>query len=197
MNLRIHHFLAESRANGPGKRCVLWVQGCSLGCSGCFNPQTHAFGDGQVVPVDEVFGWIRDHAHLVQGLTVTGGEPLQQAAGVAALLRRVKTETQLSILLLTGFSWAEIEQLERIGSRVMAEACRQILDDSDVIIAGPYRHDKRLARGLLGSANKTVHFRSTRYGPADLALVPPAEIQIAKDGSILMTGIDPLQLGFA
>ncbi|NJO00209.1 MAG: 4Fe-4S cluster-binding domain-containing protein, partial [Anaerolineales bacterium] len=38
--LRLHQFLPQSRVNGPGLRAVLWVQGCSLGCPGCFNPQT-------------------------------------------------------------------------------------------------------------------------------------------------------------
>ncbi len=41
MTLRLHAFLPRSRANGPGWRSVVWVQGCSLGCAGCFNPQTH------------------------------------------------------------------------------------------------------------------------------------------------------------
>ena len=41
MTLRLHAFLPRSRANGPGWRSVVWVQGCSLGCPGCFNPQTH------------------------------------------------------------------------------------------------------------------------------------------------------------
>ena len=35
--MRLHHFLPHSRANGSGIRAVLWVQGCSLACPGCFN----------------------------------------------------------------------------------------------------------------------------------------------------------------
>ena len=53
--LRLHAFLPRSRANGPGVRAVIWVQGCSLGCPGCFNPQTHAFSGGEVVTVEELF----------------------------------------------------------------------------------------------------------------------------------------------
>jgi len=41
--LNIHSILNESRANGPGKRFVIWVQGCDIACDGCFNPETHSF----------------------------------------------------------------------------------------------------------------------------------------------------------
>ena len=40
--LNLHALLPRSRANGPGVRLVLWFQGCTLGCPGCFNPTTHA-----------------------------------------------------------------------------------------------------------------------------------------------------------
>ena len=56
--LRLHQFLPASRANGPGLRAVLWVQGCSLGCPGCFNPQTHPFNEGQPVPVENLVSQI-------------------------------------------------------------------------------------------------------------------------------------------
>ena len=39
----IHALLHASHVNGPGNRAVVFVQGCRLGCAGCWNPQTHAF----------------------------------------------------------------------------------------------------------------------------------------------------------
>ena len=53
-SLRLHAFLPCSRTNGPGTRTVIWAQGCSLGCPGCFNPQTHPPSGGQAIPVAEV-----------------------------------------------------------------------------------------------------------------------------------------------
>jgi len=47
--LRVHHFLPRSHANGPGVRAVLWAQGCSLACPGCFNADTHALTGGERV----------------------------------------------------------------------------------------------------------------------------------------------------
>ncbi len=40
----LHAFVPASRAkNGPGLRAVIYFQGCSLHCAGCWNPDTHKF----------------------------------------------------------------------------------------------------------------------------------------------------------
>ena len=110
--LRLHHFLSRSRANGPGVRAVIWVQGCTLACPGCFNAPTHPKAGGEgFVSVDELFARIVALGHTIEGITISGGEPLQQLEPVAALIRRVKAETKLSVVLFTGFYWSELEQI--------------------------------------------------------------------------------------
>ena len=37
--INTHDFLAVSEVNGPGKRSVLWVQGCCFDCPCCFNQE--------------------------------------------------------------------------------------------------------------------------------------------------------------
>ena len=39
----VHGFVPVSRANGPGRRAVLWFQGCTLNCPGCWNQASHPF----------------------------------------------------------------------------------------------------------------------------------------------------------
>lgn len=39
----LHAFVPASRANGPGLRAVIYFQGCSLNCAGCWNPTSHKF----------------------------------------------------------------------------------------------------------------------------------------------------------
>ena len=39
--LNIATTMTRSRANGPGVRAVIWVQGCTIGCPGCYNNFTH------------------------------------------------------------------------------------------------------------------------------------------------------------
>jgi anaerobic ribonucleoside-triphosphate reductase activating protein len=182
--LHLHQFLPYSRANGPGARAVLWTQGCSLGCPGCYNPQTHPFAGGEVIAVDALCGRLTALADMVEGLTVSGGEPLQQRPALFALLRRLRAETALSVLLFTGYTWDEVQ---RLPEAVALLAC------IDVLIAGRYDAARHLARGLRGSANKTVHFLTERYTAADLEAVPAAEVVIAADGQIVVSGIDPIQ----
>jgi anaerobic ribonucleoside-triphosphate reductase activating protein len=188
--LLIHDFIDSSRANGPGQRAVLWLQGCALSCPGCFNPQTHTFHSGQVESVSTLFERIRRLEEHIQRLTVSGGEPLHQIGPLTALLQRVRLETRLSILLFSGYTWEEIQSLRGAAS---------LLAQLDVLIAGRYQAGQGLrndvgsaASGLLGSANKTVHLLTDRYNMGNLREVPEAEVILTPQGEILVTGIRPL-----
>jgi len=180
--LRVHGFLPVSLANGPGARAVVWVQGCSLGCPGCFNPKTHPPTGGELVPVDDLFGRFAVLGDRIEGVTVSGGEPLEQCGPLARFLRMVKARTSLSVIVFTGLTWAEVKTLEDAAD---------LLSHIDVLIAGRYEAARRLARDLRGSANQTVHFLSDRYRPTDLGAVPPAEVVIDKGGRVAMSGVEP------
>lgn len=200
-NLRIHQFLPLSYANGPGARAVLWVQGCTLACPGCFNAPTHPQASGQIISVDALFECTFALKDTIEGITISGGEPLQQQTAVAALLRRIKAETALSVVLFTGFSWAEIEKFKLkpqppVGGRSVAQLQKYplaLLDDVDVLIAGRYDERQHIARDLRGSANKTSYFLTNRYTAADFDTIAPAEVVITPEGDIIMSGIDPLK----
>lgn len=181
--LRMHQFLPFSRANGPGVRAVLWVRGCSLECPGCFNADTHPFVGGERVSVDDLFQRIAALSNSIEGITVSGGEPLQQRRPLLALLQRVRWETPLSVVLFSGYTWQEVQR--------MADA-EALLACVDVLIAGPYKASQRLARDLRGSANKTVHFFTNRYTMTDLHSVPSAEVIITAEGEVVVSGIDPI-----
>lgn len=181
--LRIHHIEPISRANGPGLRTVIWFQGCTLGCPGCFNPQTHPFEGGEVWTVEGLLQAILPFADRSEGLTLSGGEPLQQGEGLVDFLSQVRRRTPWSVILFTGYTWKEVQTLP------WGQA---VLDHVDVVIAGRYQAKRRLARGLLGSANKTVHFLTSRYSMADLERVPDSEVMIDSSGMVHISGIDPL-----
>lgn len=180
--LRIYDFEPFSRANGPGVRAVIWVQGCWLNCPGCFNPETHPFEGGELLSTDELFQRIVALSDSIEGISVSGGEPLQQRRPLLALLQRVRQETPLSILLFSGYPWGEIQQMPEAD---VLRAC------VDVLIAGPYDPSQHLGRGLRGSANQTVHFLTDRYTMDDLRPVPPAEVIITAEGEIIVSGVDP------
>ncbi|MEW5872051.1 MAG: 4Fe-4S single cluster domain-containing protein [Chloroflexota bacterium] len=188
VHLRVHHFQPESRANGPGCRAVLWVQGCTLGCLGCFNPGTHDPRGGDLWAVDDLVVRLAALQTHIQGLTVSGGEPLQQPKALFILLQRLRAAMQLSVLVFTGFTWEEVQRLPN-GPAILAHI--------DVLIAGRYDASQRLAHGLLGSVNQRVHFLTGRYSPAELAGVPEAEVTITPQGELWLSGIAPLNFDSA
>jgi anaerobic ribonucleoside-triphosphate reductase activating protein len=174
---RVHAIEPRSRANGPGTRFVLWFQGCTLGCAGCFNPGTHAVG-GREVAIDTIdFG-------DAEGISLSGGEPMQQPEAALALLRRARARG-LSTLMFSGYTRAEIEA-HPLGPAVLAEL--------DVLIDGRYVAADRLATGLRGSANQRIQLLTDRYALADVEATPVAEIRIGRDGQLVLTGVDPLKL---
>ena len=186
-SLRIHAVLPNSRANGPGCRFVIWVQGCSLGCPGCFNPETHAFNGGTLIPIPELSAQIEACGDSIEGITMSGGEPLQQIEGLAELLRTVKAHTDLSVIVFTGFDPDEAASQADWPKDIWSGLI-------DVLISGRYDASHRLARGLQGSSNKRIQFLTDRYRPSDLVQVPEAEIVIGEDGAMIGSGIDPVRL---
>ena len=180
--LRIHLVETSSRANGPGLRAVVWVKGCSLGCPGCFNLETHPTAGATWIPVGQLAEEII-HIPGIEGISVSGGEPFQQAPALAAFLGAIKEKSQLSVLVFSGFTWDEIVRIPRSA---------EILAHIDILLAGRYQAENRLARGLLGSSNKKVYFLTPKYSVGDLVIIPEAEILIGPDGTIISTGINPL-----
>jgi anaerobic ribonucleoside-triphosphate reductase activating protein len=182
--LNLYHIEPLSLANGPGKRSVLWVQGCTLNCPGCFNPQTHPALASKDWPVDRLVKLILERKNEIEGITISGGEPLQQIKPLIELVRKVKDQSDLSILVFSGFTWDEIQRIPGV---------HLLLKQLDVLIAGRYLASKRLASCLIGSSNKTIHFLTERYKMSDLIPVPGAEVLLNPNGEIVLSGIDPLR----
>jgi len=180
VKLAIHAVEPRSRANGPGSRFVVWVQGCTLGCAGCFNPATHAPTTGG----RDIADLVAEIPGDVEGISVSGGEPLQQAPAVAALLAAARSRG-LSTLLFSGYTRDEIEGMPD-GPAVLARL--------DVLVDGRYVAAQRLAAGLRGSANQRIHLITDRYRIEDIERTPVAEVRISPTGEVVLTGVDPLKL---
>ena len=179
MIARVHATEARSRANGPGTRFVIWLQGCTLGCPGCFNPATHPAAGGEQVEVDALLARIPAG---VDGLTLSGGEPFEQPEAACALLAGARARG-LSTLAFSGFT---IEEL-----RERAPAALGLLD---VLVDGRYLARERLGAGLRGSSNQRIHLLSERHTLAEVEATPVAEVRIAPDGAVVLTGVAPVPL---
>jgi anaerobic ribonucleoside-triphosphate reductase activating protein len=134
--------------------------------------------------VDGLWTRIANLGAGIEGITITGGEPLQQAPALLDLLRRIRTQSPLSVILSTGYAWEEVQSLPLAGA---------LLSCIDVLIAGRYDQSRRLAHGLRGSANKTVHYLTNRYSQADILSTPASELILLRDGEVTISGVDPLR----
>ncbi|MBA3499069.1 MAG: radical SAM protein, partial [Deltaproteobacteria bacterium] len=118
------------------------------------------------------------------GLSLSGGEPLQQAAAIVPLLEAARARG-LSTLAFSGYTREEIQALPS-GLEVLAHL--------DVLIDGRYVAAERLATGLRGSANQRILLLTERYSLADVEATPTGEIRISPTGEVVLTGVDPLKL---
>lgn len=182
LTLQVAHRIACSEAEGPYRRYALWVQGCTLGCPGCCNPELFPAAGGvqfTVAALAEELAEAR-RTHGIEGLTVLGGEPLEQLAAVTALCVAARGQG-LGVLVFTGHTLAELES--RVGGGALL-AC------VDTLIDGRFEAGRRdTERRFIGSGNQRLIHRSARY--ADPALWRGAggvELQWAADGRLSVHG---------
>ncbi len=128
-DIAIHAIEKNSLTNGPGNRMVIWVQGCTLNCPGCFNPETHNPLSGNLLSVHSILQQIKDQQKNLEGITISGGEPLQQLPVINTLCQEIKKQTNLGIILLTGFTYTEAQNLFLFNS---------LISTIDLLIAGRF-----------------------------------------------------------
>lgn len=176
--MRINSVLEVSEANGPGKRGVVWVQGCARHCAGCFNKETQNPDKGKDVSIEEIFS--RFDADILEGVTVSGGEPFDQPADLEKLLKKAR-QKGLNTLVYTGYSYEEL-----------ADSMAQVLKLCDYIIDGPYIKDSPSKCRWAGSGNQ--RFLELENGKikkdltANEEYCQTAEIIIDESGNVIVTG---------
>ena len=103
--IRVHDVLPRSSIYGPGERWVLWVQGCTLGCKGCWNVETWSRRTGTERTVASLVSELEAAASAgdLEGISLLGGEPLQQAEPVLELIHAAR-EMGLSVCSIPAMS---------------------------------------------------------------------------------------------
>ena len=173
--LRVHAPLEASGANGPGERVVIWLQGCTLDCPGCWNPATHERAGGFERSVPEIFAWLEAVCSRagVEGLTISGGEPMEQAPALVQLVEQVRGRLpDFSIGLFSGYSEGE---LERGRYRCFPDATafekrglwRRIRRTLDFAVLGCYNALAPASDPLVTSKNERLRLYSDRHSGAD------------------------------
>lgn len=162
MKLRIAQQVRDTEAEGPGVRYAVWVQGCSLRCPGCCNPEmfVHGKGGAELEPAALAAEVLATPG--IEGLSVLGGEPFEQAEGVAELCRLVKAGGK-SVMVYSGYTLDELRAQAKTAPAVQA-----VLDSADLLLDGRYDATKpETTRRWVGSTNQTLHFFTDAYRPDD------------------------------
>lgn len=175
-------------ALGFGRRLGLWVQGCPLACPGCIAKDTWNPEGGIEVGIDDLLQEVRRAIDAgADGLTVSGGEPLQQAAGLASLLRgirRLDFTTPSDVLVYTGYERTELDSAQATVAGL-----------ADVLITGRYLATAPTRRIWRGSANQEMLLLTPlareRYTPfLDYEpAAPPIQIEADADGHAWWVGV--------
>lgn len=178
--------LTCTEAEGPGRRAVLWVQGCNKRCRGCCNPGYLQFVESELVSASSVLDWLENahHAHDLEGVTFLGGEPMLQAQGLAVVAQGAQL-LGLSVMVFSGYTKNELDMLQLPGSN-------QLLRNTDVLVDGPYEENlPERSRRWAGSTNQQFHYLTGRYdsqiessGEVERVL----EVRLRTDGVVFVNG---------
>ena len=141
------------RSLGPGNRLGIWVCGCHRQCPFCANPELQAFEPNRIISVEDAALAIRTflQSQAVDGLTITGGEPFEQADALEAVFAQLEGMLPEDILIFTGYTIEALQ--ERSDSGINA-----LLRRAAVVIDGEYREELNTGSVLRGSDNQRILF---------------------------------------
>lgn len=160
-------------ANGPGIRTTIFVTGCTHRCKGCFNELYMDFNYGTPwteVQTELILKCLKDPS--ISGLTVLGGEPMQNAEGLIPVLTKVRESigrgSEKTIWLYSGYTFEEILADEKKVS---------LLSLCDVLVDGRFVEELKNPRlKFRGSENQRVINVGESLKIGDVVLMPGYEL---------------------
>jgi len=176
--MNIAHIEKQSFIYGPGCRFVIWTQGCSIRCKGCWNQSMWNFTTKQDFAVSELFDQIIEMGKKIEGVTLLGGEPLDQYEETLTLLQ-LCAQAGFSTMLFTGY------ELQEVTQKGMSDIQKYL----DIFITGRYEEATRtLQHQWIGSTNQEIHFLSDRHADYKIKNGNYVEVSIEEDGSLTVLG---------
>lgn len=146
MNMRIAGIVNDSIVDGPGLRLAIFAQGCPHHCPGCHNPESHDFAGGSDMDTEKIIARM-DANPLLDGITLTGGEPFEQP-DACRILADAAHARGLNVWAYSGYTF---EQLCAVPEK------RRLLEACDVLVDGPFLLAERsLDLRFRGSKNQRV-----------------------------------------
>ena len=143
--------------NGEGVRTAVFLSGCTLHCKGCFNYEAWDFNSGEELTsnkIEEIVSSLKPN--YISGLSILGGEPMQNQESVAKLIHAVKEKfSNKTIWIWTGYHLDDIPK---------TEFTNYILNNVDVIVDGPFEIDKTdINLKFRGSSNQRILYKGKDF----------------------------------
>jgi anaerobic ribonucleoside-triphosphate reductase activating protein len=145
MNVAINKVHFPVTTLGFGRRLGIWMQGCSIQCPGCLSRDTWAATTEHQIAVDQLVASCASRLVLADGVTISGGEPFDQAGALAELIQRVRVHCDGDVLVYSGYP------LETLTTRH-----RKIISSIDVLISDPFVAEAGETLALRGSDNQRI-----------------------------------------
>lgn len=144
--IRIAGIQDESIVDGPGIRMVIFTQGCKHYCKDCHNPQTHSFEGGYLIEVEKLVDMLKENP-LLDGITLSGGEPFEQSYECSILAKEAK-KIGLNVVTYTGYTFEEVLKTKKF---------RELLLQTDLLIDGKFElENKSMLLPFRGSTNQRI-----------------------------------------
>jgi anaerobic ribonucleoside-triphosphate reductase activating protein len=179
--MRLAEVLDSSQIYGPGQRTVVWLQGCSIRCPNCWNDELWSFKGGYVEPHTNLID--RAISNNDVGLTLLGGEPLDQATTVLKFIKDAQA-SGLDIVLYTGYELDELSEIQ--------QACVRL---ADLVIHGRYIDELRNEHLLWrGSTNQEILINNPKYEGLEIIERRQMEIHIDSFGHLKIVGYPPTSI---
>lgn len=182
--LNIAEICPTTRALGPGLRAALWVQGCPIHCKGCIAPGWIPFKRAHFLTPEEAGDRLLQNEEI-DGVTISGGEPMVQAKGLAAMLRYIRKRRDLHVICFTGFRYENLVKWDA-GKGII-----EFFELIDVLIDGPYQELLNNGQTFAGSSNQRIIDLSNKKYPGNQAWIPRKMEFHIRERSILTVGIPP------
>ena len=148
--LRIIGIYPETISDGYGLRYAIYFAGCAHRCPGCHNPESHDPRRGEPLTVERAETICAAIAAnpILDGVTLSGGDPLLQPEAMAAFLRLLKERTGQNVWCYTGYTLEEC---------LADPARRECLRWIDTLVDGRYVEALRdLSLDFRGSSNQRI-----------------------------------------
>ena len=127
--MRIERVVNYITTLGPGSRLCIWVNGCSRKCVGCVSPNLQNVDESTEVDIYECL--YAYNLELIDGVTISGGEPFEQAEELYRLVRYIRRRGIRDILVYTGYTYDQLKDMQ-------SAAVDGVLEAISVLIDGPY-----------------------------------------------------------